>query len=234
VAEAVGRDVETSEVRRIKRCAVRLVVSSFIALAALACVDTAAAQSHAQHARQMDAAMEEYFAGEESAGGAALALGLTTGGIGAGLLADDHDFGVGMAIPLIAAGSLQAIIGTVLLARSDGQLEDRLAQHARDPAAYRGDELPRMERVNFWFGVYKVVWIGLMGVGAAGVVFGIVDDRPGFVGAGLGLSAQAGATLAFDVIAEDRAEIYTEQIREHTPAVDVALGPAGAALRGSF
>ncbi len=199
-----------------------------------AAAEEAQEAENAQHARAMDDAMQTYFAGEERAGGVALALGLTTGGIGAGLLADNRDFAVGMAIPLIAAGSLQAIIGTVLLARTDGQLAELRARHARDPAAYRDSELPRMEGVNFWFGVFKVAWISLIGVGAAGVVYGTLDDRPGFVGAGLGLTIQASTTLIFDVVAEDRALEYTDAIRAHTPPVTVGVGPGGVALSGRF
>jgi hypothetical protein len=206
---------------------VRIVLALGIACAAL----TWSAASAAEEAA-MDKAMDAYFTGEQRAGGAALALGLTAGGIGAGMLADEREFTLGLAIPLIAAGSLQAIIGTVLLARTSGQLADLRAQHARDPAAYRNEELPRMERVNGWFGVYKVVWLSLIGVGAAGVVFGTLDERPGFVGAGLGLTAEASATIVFDVIAEDRAAEYTEQIRRHTPTL--AVGPGGVTLGGSF
>jgi hypothetical protein len=192
----------------------------------------ARAQSPAE--REMDTAMRSYFAGEKSAGVGALLLGLSAGGLGAGLLADDSELGVGMAVPLIAAGSLQAIIGTVLLARTGGQLADLRALHERDPVAYRAEELPRMENVNFWFGVYKAVWFTFIGAGAAAVVYGTIDDRPGFVGAGLGLTAQASATLVFDVMAEGRAERYSDAIREHTPTLKAAFTPGFVSLHGTY
>lgn len=102
----------------------------------------------------------------------------------------------------------------------------------RSPHGYRREELPRMQRVNAWFDVYMGIEIGLIGLGAASIVFGAVDDRDGFIGAGVGLASQASAMLTFDLVASDRARRYTERIEALT--VRPVVGPTGLGVVGSF
>jgi hypothetical protein len=166
-----------------------------------------AAQSH-------EAAIETYFEGELDAAGAAMSVG------GASLiassfflLAHDGDFLEGMAYPIAAIGVVEIIVASVLYARTDDQVAGLLATLKTDPEKYRREERERMERVNFGFGIYK--WVEL-GIGLAGVATGIagtIVDRPLISGIGWGTALQAAFAFIFDWFAEKRAEVYTESLR---------------------
>jgi len=182
----------------------------------------------------MSAAMDRYFRGELREAASFLGVGIGTAFIGSALATRRDDFGIGAASAILPISAIQIGAGLVLLVRTEGQLADLQALHAKDPAAYRAQELPRMERVSFWFDVYKGIEIGFIGLGAASIVFGAVDDRPGFVGAGVGLASQASAMLTFDLIAEQRADDYTAKIEALTLSVRPVVGPTGVGLVGTF
>lgn len=182
----------------------------------------------------MSAAMDRYFRGELREAASFLGVGVGTAFIGSALATRRDDFGIGAASAILPISAIQIGAGLVLIVRTEGQLADLQALHAKDPAAYRAQELPRMERVNFWFDVYKGIEIGFIGLGAASIVFGAVDDRPGFVGSGVGLASQASAMLTFDLIAEQRADDYTTRIEALTPSIRPVVGPTGVGLVGAF
>ena len=194
-----------------------------------------AADANVSRDAEMRAAMRTYFRGELQEAAAFLGVGIGTA-FTAGSSIPRGDFGVGLAAAMLPVSAIEIGAGLVLLIRTDGQLADLLALHAKSPARYRAEELPRMQRVNFWFDVYKGIEIGLIGLGDGSIVFGAVDDREGFIGTGVGLAAQAGAMLTFDLVAEDRADTYTERIDALTPApvIRPVVGPTGVGLAGTF
>jgi hypothetical protein len=173
--------------------------------------------------------MRSYFDGELNEGAAFLGVGIGTAYIG-GSLIPTGDLGTGAAAAILPVSAIQIGAGLVLIVRTKGQLRDLLTLHGKNPAAYRREELPRMQRVNFWFDVYMVAEVSLMALGGASLIFGVADDRPGFVGAGVGLAAQSGAMLTFDLFASRRADRYTHFIERLTPVV----GPTSIGLQGQF
>jgi len=182
---------------------------------------------------QMASAMRSYFAGELAEGAAFIGIGAGTAYV-ASSLAGGGDFGIGLASAMLPVSAIQIGAGLVLWVRTEGQVASLLALHARDPAAYRKEELPRMERVNYLFDVYKVIEVGLITLGGASIAFGVADHREGFVGAGVGLATQGGAMLTFDLLAEDRAQVYTSRIRRLTPSIEPVASPKGLGFRGFF
>lgn len=211
-------------------------IASLFVCAALAWAGHAQAEPLHDAARdeEMREAMRAYFQGELQEAAAFLGVGIGTAFIGSSLATRRDDVGIGAASAILPVSAIEIGAGLVLLFRTDSQLADLLALHRKSPAAYRREELPRMQRVNFWFDVYKGIEIGLIALGTGGVIFGAVDDREGFIGAGIGLAAQAGAMLTFDFVAEGRADRYTERIEALTPRVRPILTPASIGIGGTF
>jgi hypothetical protein len=116
-----------------------------------------------------------------------------------------------MAYPLVAVALIQLVVGWTVFARTDRQVRDLHTQLARDPAAYAAAETPRMAAVQRSFRIYKAIEIVLLAAGLAG--FFLFRNRPDLYAAALGLALQAALMLVFDLVAEQRAEVYVEQIR---------------------
>ncbi len=181
----------------------------------------------------MERALDRYFEGEVREAASFLGVGAGTAFFG-GAVVSRSDFGIGLGSALLSVSAIELGAGIVLLARTPDQVAELRALYRRDPGAYRREEGERMERVNLWFDVYMGIEIGLMGLGGASILFGALDDRPGFVGAGVGLAHQASAMLTFDLLAARRADVYTEAISALPVAVRPVAWPGGAALRGEF
>lgn len=181
----------------------------------------------------METSMRRYFAGELDEAAAFLGVGIGSAFI-AGSFIPRGDFGVGLASAVLPVSAIEIGAGLVLLIRTRGQVDDLATQLRRDPAAYEADELPRMEAVNFWFDVYMGIEIGLVALGAGSIVFGAVDDREGFIGAGVGLAAQASAMLTFDLVAGARADAYTARIEALDVSVRPVVSPALIGVAGAF
>lgn len=182
---------------------------------------------------EMTQAMRTYFGGELTEGAAFLGAGIGTGFIGISLIGRG-DFGVGAASAILPVSAIQFVAGMVLVVRTKGQLADLEALYAKGPAAYREKEGKRMVGVKRGFVIYTVAEIVLVALGGASVAFGAVDDRPGFVGAGVGLATQAAGMLTFDLIASRRASVYADAIDRLAPVVSPVVSPTGIGLRASF
>ncbi len=174
--------------------------------------------------------VETYFGGELDEAAVFLGMGIGTAYLGGSLAVATDDFGIGAVSAILPISAIQIGAGIVLLARTRGQTRDLLTLLRRSPAAFRRAELPRMRRVSSWFDVYMGIEIGLVALGAGSIAFGAVDDRPGFVGAGVGLASQATAMLILDLVASRRATKYLRAIERVTAFVAPLPGTRGAAL----
>ena len=169
------------------------------------------------------AASAEYFAGERAQGAAWGAVGVVSVTAGALLLASDDDHARGAAIPMLAFGAIQVGAAGFSFFSPPRRLRKARAAVARDAAAYQRDELKRIERVDFWFGVLEISEIVLI-VGGAGLAIGAAaEGSDTWVGVGGGLVFQGTAMLALDASAHARAKRYIEKLR-------VAPTPGGAAV----
>jgi hypothetical protein len=188
--------------------------------------------ARADDSEAMVAHMQRYFRGELDEAAVFMGVGSGAAYVGGSLIAQGSDIAIGTAIPLLAVSAIQIGAGVVLLARTEGQMRDLAAKARRDLKAYRAEELPRMERVNFWFDVYKGIEISLALIGVAGMATGQALDEPAVFGAGIGLTSQSLVMLSLDLVAEDRADTYTSWILRLTPPTRDAL--PGLSLHGRF
>lgn len=121
----------------------------------------------------------------------------------------------GAAIPLLAIAFIQITVGYTIYKRSD---KDRVrVVYALDmnPNDLKTKELPRMEKVNKNFVLYKYVEIAFT---VAGIILIALyknnTEKQFWLGLGAALLIQAIAMLSADFFAEKRATVYTNQLKK--------------------
>lgn len=160
----------------------------------------------------MTGAIQSYFQAEKSESLLFVGMGILAVCAAIFFLVRGSAFQKGMAYPFIAIALIQIVVGGAVYLRTDAQVAGLIALHASNPAEYKAQELPRMEKVNRSFDVYKIIEIGLLAAGVALMLY-FRRRSAGWSGAGLGLSLQAGVMLLLDLFAEARADVYTKFIQ---------------------
>jgi len=162
------------------------------------------------------AEIEKYFAAEKSESLLFLVIGII-----AILLAVPFFFFLktsfykGAAVPLLAIGIIQAIVGYTVYARSDDDRIRNVYSFDMDPSRIKNEELPRMEKVVRNFVLYRWVEIVLAIAGIVMIVrYRSQPDSSFLFGLGVTLAIQAVLMLGADYFAEKRAVGYTKQIVE--------------------
>jgi hypothetical protein len=121
----------------------------------------------------------------------------------------------GMAIPLIAVGLIQVVVGYSVYARSDAQRKDIVYRMDMNPSSIASAEIPRMEKVMKNFVLYR--WIEIVLI-AAGVVLIVLYksnvDKSFAMGIGITLAIQAMLMLGADYFAEQRGGKYLTGLKE--------------------
>lgn len=122
----------------------------------------------------------------------------------------------GAAVPLLAIGLIQCVVGYTVYSRSDRQMSDVAYHMGMDPVGYsKQTELPRMKKIMKSFVVYRWLEIAFIITGL-GLLFLFKADmsRSFWYGFGLALAIQAAIMLAADYFAESRGEIYTTELEK--------------------
>lgn len=120
----------------------------------------------------------------------------------------------GAAIPLIAVGIIQSIVGYNVYSRSDKQKMEVAYNAGMDPHYVTNMELPRMEKVmkNFTFYRYTEIILAVAGIGMF-VYFRADPDNYFWKGIGATLAIQAILMLGADGFAERRGGNYRDQLK---------------------
>ena len=120
----------------------------------------------------------------------------------------------GAAIPLLAIGIIQSVVGYTVYARSDKQRTDIAYNVGVEPVSYvKNVELPRMKKVMKNFIIYRWVEIAFIFTGIVLVfLFRSNPDKTFWYGFGITLSIQAVIMLGADYFAEKRGEVYKNQL----------------------
>jgi membrane-bound ClpP family serine protease len=123
----------------------------------------------------------------------------------------------GCVIPLLVVGLIQAVVGFSVFRRSDS--DKQRVQHFfdKEPHRLKTDEIPRMNKVNRNFVIYRWIELALF---VAGMILSMVNGtNPGrsyWYGFGIALSLQSALMLVADYYAEKRALEYTHKLRSFT------------------
>lgn len=124
----------------------------------------------------------------------------------------------GLAVPLLAIGLIQTVVGYTVYSRSDKQMADVAYNIGMEPAAYvKQTEMPRMKKVMQNFVVYRWVEIAFIAAGLILIfLFRSNPDKSFWYGFGIALALQAVIMLGADYFAEKRGKIYTDSLEEFT------------------
>ena len=149
--------------------------------------------------------MTDYFVGEKQESMLFMLAVLMAMGLAVWLWTHGHRLRF-MALPLVVGALMQLVVGVTIFARTDAQLAKLSTQLASAPAQLKQAETERMQTVMANFKLYKTVELALLVVGACLIAF--LSKWDAATGIGIGLVVQAGFTLALDLFAEARGEVY--------------------------
>lgn len=125
------------------------------------------------------------------------------------------NFYKGIALPLLLIAIIQLTIGYTVYKRSDADRKRNVYAYDLNPRDLRLQEIPRMEKVNRNFVMYR--WIEII-LTLAGIVLIFLyrsnPDKSFWYGVGIGLAIQAVIMLGMDYFAEARAKVYTNGLKE--------------------
>lgn len=128
----------------------------------------------------------------------------------AALRVERNAFGWGFAVPMILLALLGLGVGGGVGLRTPGQLEKLTTQYQQDPKTFLAEELPRMEKVNRNWPIYRAAWITFVLAGL-GLRFGLSADWAH--GLGIGLMFLGAAGIIIDGFAERRAHVYVDALQ---------------------
>lgn len=127
------------------------------------------------------------------------------------------NFYKGMALPLLLIACIQLTVGYSVYKRSDDDRKRNTYAYDLNPADLKNKEIPRMEKVNRNFVIYR--WIEILLILAGLVLIFLYrnnTERSFLFGIGIGLAIQAAIMLGADYFAEARAKVYTKGLKDFT------------------
>ena len=130
------------------------------------------------------------------------------------------NFYKGMALPLLLIALIQITVGYTVYKRSDNDRQRNVYAYDLNPSELKIKEIPRMEKVNKNFVLYRWIEIALAVAGLTLIIlYRSNTDRSFLYGLGLGLLIQALIMLGADYFAEARAKEYTKGLKEFTQKI---------------
>lgn len=122
----------------------------------------------------------------------------------------------GAAIPLLAIGIIQIVVGYSVYSRTDKQKADIAYNIGMEPVAYvKQTEQPRMKTVMRNFVIYRWVEIAFIIAGLVLIfLFRSNPDKTFWYGFGVALAIQAIIMLGADYFAEKRGKVYTDELQK--------------------
>ncbi len=123
----------------------------------------------------------------------------------------------GAAIPLLIVGLIQLTVGFSVYKRSDDDRIRNVYAFDMNPGELKNQELPRMEKVNRNFVIYRWIELALLITGLIlTLIYGQNPGRSYWFGFGIALSMQSASMLGADYFAEKRALEYFKGLQSYT------------------
>ena len=122
----------------------------------------------------------------------------------------------GAAIPILAIGLIQMVVGYSVYSRTDNQRKDIAYNIGIEPVSFvKHTEHPRMKKVMKNFIIYRRVEIAFIITGLVLIfLFRSNADKTFWYGFGVALAIQAVIMLGADYFAEQRGKVYTEELQK--------------------
>jgi hypothetical protein len=195
----------------------------------------------AARAEDVRADLEGYYGGERTSAYVVGGIGAAAAAAGGVLVTRDSDLARGLGWPWLVMGSLETVGAVFYAFQVGGEIEHYDGELARDPAAYRAEELGHLRGTSSRFVVYRAVELALTVGGAAVATYGLAAHRDAYAGGGLGVASLALPFVVIDTLNDARASRYLDRVRRYQPAIGLrpSVGPEGArgwtlALSGRF
>jgi hypothetical protein len=151
--------------------------------------------------------MSTYFTAEKQEAMLFMAVGVAALVVSFYLFKADSTY-KGMMYPLIVVAVIQLVVGSTVYFRTDRQVAALESLLKDDPAAYKAEELQRIETVMKNFRVYKNIEIILLAIGIV-LTFALRKNNL-WNSVGIGLIIQSSLMLILDLFAEKRAHDYVK------------------------
>lgn len=155
----------------------------------------------------MEDYMSTYFTAEKQEAMLFMAVGIAALVVSFYLFKADSTY-KGMMYPLVIVAVIQLVVGSTVYFRTDRQVAALESLLKDDPAAYKAEELQRMETVMKNFRVYKSIEIILLAIGIV-LTFALRKNNL-WNSVGIGLIIQSSLMLILDLFAEKRAHDYVK------------------------
>jgi hypothetical protein len=173
----------------------------------------------------IDGDLRSYYGGERTSAYIVATLGVIAMGTGAVLVTRSSDFSKGLGWPLLGLGAIEAIGATAYAFQVGAEITHYEGELARDPGAYRADELSHIQGTSSRFVAYRLSELGLALAGVGMAAYGFASGRDAWKGAGIGVAATALPFLVIDTVNQGRAARYQDDVARFHPSV--AMQPGG-------
>jgi hypothetical protein len=121
-------------------------------------------------------------------------------------------------------GSLETVGAAFYALQVGGEIRHYEAALARDPSAYRDEEMDHLRGTSSRFVVYRAVELSLAIAGAGAAVYGAASHQGAWEGAGIGVGSLALPFFVLDTVNDARAGRYLDEVRRFQPQVGLAPG----------
>jgi len=192
---------------------------------AVALATAAMVWATAAHADDVHGDLQGYYAGERVSAYAVGGMGAAAAAAGGYLVTRDSDFARGLGWPWLVMGGLETVGAVFYAFQVGGEIDHYGTELARDPAAYRAEELDHLRGTSSRFVVYRAVELALTLAGGGVAAYALATNRDLYKGAGLGVASLALPFFVIDTLNDARASRYLDELRRYQPVV--GLQPAG-------
>lgn len=157
--------------------------------------------------------IRSYFEAEKSATMFFMIIGIITIIAGIVFLFLKPRIFMGAAFPLIVVGIVQLVVGYSVYSRIDKQVSDVIYSYDMNPDYFKNKELPRMEVLTKNFTVYKSIELACIVIAIVLLWYNYRKQNI-WLGVGAGLLLQGLIVFTGDLFAAQRADKYTNSIKE--------------------
>lgn len=171
-----------------------------------------------------------YYGGERLSAYLVGTTGAAAAATGGYLVTRDADFARGLGGAWLVMGSLEAVGAVVYGFQVGAEIRHYEAELARDPAAYRSEEIDHLRGTSSRFVVYRAVELSLALAGAGAATYGFASHETAWQGAGIGVASLSLPFFVLDSINDARASRYLDQVRRYQPAVGISPSGQGGGL----
>jgi hypothetical protein len=174
-----------------------------------------------------------YYGGEARAAYLVTALSVLSVAAGAICVTRSQDFARGLGWPLLGIGAVEGIGAISYAFTVQREIDHYEALLAKDPTAFRAEELAHIQGTTSRFVYYRATELGLTLAGIATAAYGFAANRDVWKGIGIGVAAEALPFFIIDTFNNARAGQYADRLDKFDPT-RLHVGRAGDAWTLSY